>query len=184
MMGGKQIIKRQSGELGQRVEQFVHDPDHDDHAGNKYYHMTEAGHFPEFSGKTKKALAGNPHVEIIATGVSLEVVLPGADLVITAMGVTVAEAHTLGLPVALLSNWPSDEAPVKRLVDEHMIADLGYGPSAATSDLILYLEALWSDTAGRQVFANNGWRLVDGQGARRSAQMISELLVSGEGSQC
>ncbi len=140
--------------------------------------------FSEFLVETNRALDHNPQIEIIDTGVPLEVILSGADLVITALGVTVAEAQVLGLPVALLANWPADEDPVKRLADEQVVVDLGYGPAVTIDELLLLLSNLWADTAGRQALANNGWRLVDGLGAVRTARLICDLISRKEDHQC
>jgi spore coat polysaccharide biosynthesis predicted glycosyltransferase SpsG len=140
--------------------------------------------FAEFQPDTQKILANNPQIRIIDTGVSLEVVLPGSGLVITALGLTVAEAHVLGLPVALLANWSTDEDAVRRLVAGEMVDDLGYGPEVDVASLSRLLQKLWADSDRRQNLADNGWGLVDGDGAVRVARLICALVSEKEDNQC
>ncbi len=137
-----------------------------------------------FETWTQKALEENRQIRIIQTGIALDVVLPGSDLVITALGLTVAEANVLGLPVAVLRNWEQDEEPVQRLVARQAVADLGFGPEADPSVLAVQLQDLWNDQALRQTLAVNGWCQVDGDGARRTAQRIVDFATQMGGRSC
>jgi len=113
---------------------------------------------------------------LIETRDPLETILPGAGLLITAMGVTIAEAHLLGVPVAVLSNYQSDDESVKRLVDAEVVANLGYHCDLKDETFASLLNDLWTNTIRRQGLAVRGWQLTDGLGAQRAAHLIAELL--------
>ncbi len=140
--------------------------------------------FAPFRAETQAVLKANPQMEIIDTGVPLEVVLNRSDLVVTALGVTVAEAHVLGVPVALLANWPDDAEPVERLVNDEMVFDLGLGTEIDPENLTERLNSLWSDVGQRQDLALRGWQMVDGLGAARMAEQVCELMSEKGGQQC
>lgn len=113
---------------------------------------------------------------VVATGDPLETILPGAGLLVTALGVTVSEAHVLGVPTAVLANYEGDAGQVAQLAAAGAIADLGYQADVGDDKLARLLVDLWDSPAQRQVMAVAGLRLVDGQGARRAADLMAPLL--------
>lgn len=117
-----------------------------------------------------------PEFQLIETSDPLETILPGAGLLITAMGVTIAEAHVLGVPAAVLSNYKSDEDSVRRLVEADVVADLGYHADLADDTLAATLEKLWNDTNYRKNIATRGLQKTDGLGSQRAARLIAALL--------
>ena len=119
-----------------------------------------------------------PGFQIIETNDPLETILPGAGLLITAMGVTIAEAHVLGIAVAVLTNYPSDESSVRRLLEAETVANLGYHADLSHESLASALVNLWANAERRQNLAAKGWQLTDGQGADRAARIIARLLNS------
>ncbi len=119
-----------------------------------------------------------PDFRVLAGGDALETILPGAGLLVTALGVTVAEAHVMGVPTAVLANYEADAAQVAYLTAAGAIADLGYHVAVTAADLTRLLIELWADCGGRQQLAAAGLRHTDGQGARRAAALIAPLLTS------
>ena len=117
---------------------------------------------------------------VIDTGDPLETILPGAGLLITAMGVTIAEANVQGVPVAVHYNYQADRAQVKQLVEAGLVADLGFHEEITTTDLAAALGGLWADEARRRGLARNGLDRIDGRGARRVADLVARLWGNGE----
>ncbi len=120
--------------------------------------------------------AQQENFQLIETNDPLETILPGAGLLITAMGVTIAEAHVLGVPVAVLANYQTDEDSVGRLVASDVAANLGYHADLSDAALASTLSELWADTEKRQKLAVSGLLQTDGLGARRAAQLILQFL--------
>jgi len=124
---------------------------------------------------------------LIETGDPLESILPGAGLLITAMGVTIGEANLLGVPVAVLTNYRSDEKTVARLQKEEVVANLGHHADLSVEDLASKLKNIWEDFQRRKEISAQGFRKTDGLGARRVALLISELVqdaISGKDGSC
>jgi len=117
--------------------------------------------------------------QIIETGDPLETILPGAGLLITAMGVTIAEAHVLGVPVAVLANYETDRDSVNLLVEEEVVADLGYHADLKDENLASALGEIWDDFEKRKNLSTRGLLLTDGLGAQRTARLIVRLLFPG-----
>ena len=117
-----------------------------------------------------------PNFRLIATGDSLESLLPGAGLLITALGVTVAEAQLLGVPTAVLANYAEDAAQLAAMAEAGVVADLGCHRNVSAKDLASSLAALWADVERRQHLAKAGHRHSDGRGAERCAQVLEGLL--------
>jgi sialic acid synthase SpsE/spore coat polysaccharide biosynthesis predicted glycosyltransferase SpsG len=131
--------------------------------------------FEDFLVRSAHLFMDHPTFEIIDTGDPLESILPGAGLLVTAMGVTIAEANTLGVPVAVLANSEEDAATVSRLESAGVVTSLGHGPSATSAVLAEQLAVLWRDTECRVRNAERGWNLVHGQGAPTVAKLLCDL---------
>ena len=121
-----------------------------------------------------------PDYEIIGTGDALEPILAGADLVVTALGVTAFEALCLGVPVLMLTNYPHDAEPVARLVASGAVVALGRHDELTDAELTDAVRAVFSDPdrlsqlrfAARELAAGP----LDGHGASRAADRICELM--------
>ncbi len=118
---------------------------------------------------------------LITTSDSLESLLPGAGLLITALGVTVAEAQQLGVPVAVLTNYEADAQQMAAMARAGAVADLGYHRAVTEDDLAHSLAALWADGERRRQLAGAGHGHADGQGAARCAAVVRALLDEGAG---
>ncbi len=118
----------------------------------------------------------HPNFRMLTTNDPLETILPGAGLLITALGVTIAEAHVLGIPTAVLANYETDAEQAKSLVSAGAIVDLGFQAQVTDVALARVLTELWSDPERRCQLAVSGLRHTDGQGARRAADLIAPLL--------
>jgi spore coat polysaccharide biosynthesis predicted glycosyltransferase SpsG len=96
---------------------------------------------------------------------ALPALLAGADLVISAAGVTLLELCCLGVPAALVQLADNQAAGYRAAVDQGLAVGLGAVadlPSATPA-----LRALLLDPANRARLARAGRSLVDGHGARR-----------------
>jgi spore coat polysaccharide biosynthesis predicted glycosyltransferase SpsG len=118
--------------------------------------------------------------EIITGGDPLETVLDGADLLVTALGVSVGEALALGVPVALLANHEHDAPAAAQLAATGAAVDLGHHAALPQIDLCAKLaEIIQADTLAAMKSAAAG--LVDGRGAARAAERIMALVAAGGG---
>lgn len=95
--------------------------------------------------------------------------LAGADVVVTAGGVTMLESLCLGRPTVALSLAENQ----RRYVDGAEAA--GAVVQAVPGDVVQRVSGLLTDTGLRKRLAAEGRRLVDGLGARRVAMRILEL---------
>ena len=98
-------------------------------------------------------------------------VLAQADLVVTLGGITAYEAMCLGRAGAAVRH-PGMESYVGALAAEGLLADLGEAEDAASA-----LMDLAEDGPRVAALAGRGHRAIDGQGARR----VAEVLLSGGG---
>lgn len=117
-----------------------------------------------------------PNFRLLGSEDPTETLLPGAGLLITAMGVTIAEAMVLGVPVAVLANYASDAPEVRFLAGAGAVADLGYQAETTDADLSRGVARIWADARFRAGLAEVGWRLCDGLGARRAGGLVAGLL--------
>jgi N-acetylneuraminate synthase len=122
----------------------------------------------------------HPGIRLLDTGDPLESILPGAGLLITAMGVTIAEAQVLGVPTAVLANYAEDADQVAHLVGNRSVANLGYQAEVSDSALAKAVEEIWERPDVRQDMAAAGLRQVDGQGAGRVAGLVAGLMRQGQ----
>jgi spore coat polysaccharide biosynthesis predicted glycosyltransferase SpsG len=109
------------------------------------------------------------------TGDPLEGILLRSGLLITALGVTVAEGMALGVPVAVFYNWKKDRPLVQKLASAGLVADLGFHQETTAESLGQNLTQLLLNWSLRQSLGFKGWAHVDGLGAARAAQMINDL---------
>lgn len=119
-----------------------------------------------------------PNFNLINTGDPLETILPKAGLLVTALGVSIAEAQVMGVPVAVLSNYESDAEQANHLVQSGSIEFLGFHESVSEPELGLAISRLLESPELRQGLVLAGLKNVDGLGARRSAQLVGELVLS------
>jgi spore coat polysaccharide biosynthesis predicted glycosyltransferase SpsG len=125
---------------------------------------------PAFGAARARALAATlaGAGELVLAPPSLGPLLAEAELVLTLGGLTAYEAMCLGRPVGVVA-WPPLAAAVRPLLGTGVVAGLAAGAEAAAGAAALAADAA---TLGR--LAGAGWRLVDGLGAGRVAQVIAE----------
>ncbi len=131
--------------------------------------------FEDFLVRSAHLFMDNPAFEIIDTADPLETILPGSGLLITAMGVTIFEANTMGIPVAVLANSTADAGAIARLENAGIVTSLGVGPSSTSAVLETKLTELWHDANQRKHNAQRGWQLIHGRGAENTALRVCKL---------
>ena len=140
--------------------------------------------FDDYTAR-RDALSRRPGaVRLIEAGDGLAPLLASAGLVVTAWGVTVAEAMCCGAPVAVLSNWDRDRTEVRDLAERGLLADLGHHAGTTNRELAAALGALWSSASRRSALAAAGWAHCDGLGAVRAADRVAPLLRKGGTGPC
>lgn len=107
--------------------------------------------------------------------------LAGADLVVTAGGVTLLEACSLGVPSVAVAVVASQRPTIEDVAARHATLDGGQVATAAgAADLDRVGDAiarLLADGTLRARLARNGRRLVDGRGAARVAAELRRLMA-------
>ncbi|MCX6647063.1 MAG: hypothetical protein NTY09_12025 [bacterium] len=102
--------------------------------------------------------------------------LKSSDAVITNGGTTVYEALALGKPVLAI---PQNEFE-KQVIDQVVEMEACLTPSENTSPKILEaLSKFLDDNFSRLTLAENGMKLIDGQGVYRVAKMVVGVLETG-----
>jgi spore coat polysaccharide biosynthesis predicted glycosyltransferase SpsG len=102
-----------------------------------------------------------------------------ADLAITAGGLSVYESMGSGTPTLALSYDSLQHRTVARLAENGCCVDLGLGDSLDVPRLADLLRSLDHDRVSRRRLSRRGWRVVDGRGAARVAQILVGLLGRG-----
>ena len=113
---------------------------------------------------------------LIESNDPLETILPGAGLLVTALGVTIAEAQALGVPVAVLANYESDRKEAETLSSAGSVINLGYHADISDNDLADLLLQWWANAEGRYDLAVAGMKQTDGLGASRTVDLMVPLF--------
>lgn len=116
---------------------------------------------------------------------AFDAALASADLIVTAGGVTLFEACSLGVPAVAVAVVPSQRPTVADVAARGAAIDAGLlsgrPAPAACARVVEAVSELLADPAGRLRLARNGRRLVDGRGAERVAAEIRRLASGGRG---
>jgi len=104
-----------------------------------------------------------------------------ADLAITAGGLTMFELACVGTPSVVVCGERFEVETAQRLERAGVGRCLGFGGDLQPGRLGGAVEALARDPASRQAMSQRGQQLIDGQGAQRIVQLITETLASTAG---
>ncbi len=137
--------------------------------------------FPKHRHRWPDPVFDRPNYQLIETGDPLESIIPGADLLITAMGITIFEAHVLGVPVAVLFNYATDTSEVGLLAAEKLVCNLGLFSDVSDQKLASSLNELLNNSSLRKQLATHALSHFDGLGARRVSDLIVQLLKESDG---
>lgn len=131
--------------------------------------------------EVERAIAGAQASFAIATSVpSLMPALREADIGIVAGGLTMHEALAVGLPCLALCQPVRHQAELaRRFAERGAMQTLGAGSEASELGIARALLDLAADQDLRRRMAAVGPRLVDGRGARRTAEIIWRLAQPG-----
>lgn len=118
-----------------------------------------------------------PGLSIVPSLPGLTQRLQSFDAIWCAMGITLAEAVALGVPVAAWGQNDRQQGMIADVARANGCIDLGVGPEA---DLAVVAESLaqWLGPEGqetRQELVRDGMALIDGRGAQRVAQELWAL---------
>jgi UDP-N-acetylglucosamine:LPS N-acetylglucosamine transferase len=108
--------------------------------------------------------------------------LAGADLVVSAAGVTLLEACCIGVPTALVLLVDNQEAGYHAAVEQGLAVGLGRAQELDASDTAsAVLADLLSDARRRRAMASAAAAAVDGLGAARVLDEAARLVSSRAG---
>lgn len=108
--------------------------------------------------------------------VSLVPYLLEADMALTSFGLTVYEAACLGLPTIMLSPTEDHNRRAEIFARFGSAINLGLNQEVTPSRIREAVEDLRSNPGLRREMARAGMKLVDGEGARRVARIIMDLI--------
>ena len=117
------------------------------------------------------------HVEVLHRPPDVAGLMAWADLAVSAAGSTTWELLHIGVPLALVTLADNQRAIAESVGRAGLALDLGWHADVTPESIGDAVKALASDANRRQRMAEQGRRLVDGQGAERVAAEI-ETLVS------
>lgn len=98
----------------------------------------------------------------------------GADIAITAAGMSLLELLCLGTPTITLCAERFEEETAQRLEDLGATINLGFGPYIQPHTIRNAVESLAKDFEKRERMREIGQKLVDGKGAQRVADLIED----------
>jgi len=141
-------------------------------------HEIEVIGVPGFSSWGQEELARNDWTPLHFRwdGRNIPQLLFGADLAITAGGISAYEALCAGTPLLTLAYDELQQITIKTLSSAEACIDLGLGDDLLPGDLAIQLSRLEADIAKRQLLSRNGRRIVDGRGTERVVRIILQSI--------
>lgn len=116
--------------------------------------------------------AARHHVEILVDVKDMPSLLQWADIAITAGGTTCLEVAFTGLPALLITIAENHAAIVTRLGELGAMISLGWAQDLSMTALAAQVQALAQDQTRRAEMRQLQQMMVDGQGAKRVAQIL------------
>ncbi|MBT0663924.1 hypothetical protein KI809_06370 [Geobacter pelophilus] len=106
-------------------------------------------------------------------------IMEDAALAITALGITIYELASMGVPTVVINNFSHDEDDADGLEKLGFMRLLGNYKNLTVEFLRNNLESLWNDLASREVMANKAAMVTDGVGTRRiCAALLNQTGVA------
>lgn len=107
--------------------------------------------------------------------------MAGADLAITAAGITLFELLCVGTPCVVVSAERFEVETAERVAQQGAAVSLGFGGDLDAASLGRVVGELAHDAGARRRLASRGRELVDGRGAERTAKLIEERVEARRG---
>jgi UDP-2,4-diacetamido-2,4,6-trideoxy-beta-L-altropyranose hydrolase len=122
----------------------------------------------------EQSLKGSKHVSVIRENVRSVIPLyQSVDAAITAPGITFWELAAAGVPMAVIQTADNQEGVVGYAAKNHLGLVLGWHNQLSNDDIISGLKMLESKKM-RVQYSENCQKLVDGKGAERIAEALSQ----------
>ena len=131
------------------------------------------GPYYENAASIEAAAAGHGRVTLHRAPSSLQPIMVGSDIAISAGGFTLYELAAIGVPTVGIALWENQRPNVAALGDRGIVVPLYYHDGMAfDAQLAAVIEELVRDPGRRRERAQAGQAFIDGQGARRTARAI------------
>ena len=127
---------------------------------------------PGYQGAAETLCAGCESIVLLRNPTNMARVLSKAHLAISGAGGTAMELAYLGVPSLLLVLAPDQLAIATALQDVGSAMNLGWFNRVTDDEIWLMIQELSSDVARLRAMSMTGQRLVDGQGAIRTARCV------------
>lgn len=108
---------------------------------------------------------------------SVAAFLSRADLAVSASGVTSYELACLGIPTLLVVVAENQKAIARALARRKAAINLGWFEKASDRKLKTAVEKLVNDSAARKSMSRSAFKLIDGQGASRTAKALIHSFI-------
>lgn len=116
-------------------------------------------------------------VDVISNASHIEKLMLGADLAVTAGGLTMYELACVGTPSIIVCAEPFEVGSAARMQKAGAVLNLGFGGSLNYSKIPKAVEDLAGNRARREFMASCGKRIVDGKGAERIVHLIRTKIL-------
>ncbi|MCL5267411.1 MAG: hypothetical protein M1469_04825 [Bacteroidetes bacterium] len=136
--------------------------------------MGFAAHFKSEVYNLNKSLG--QRFEIIENTDHMELLMKDAGLAVTALGTTIYELATLGVPTVVLSNYRDDKMDEYELSQLGWILPLGYHLNVGEDQIRDVVSRLWDDIRGRENMSTIAMSTIDGRGAERISRELMNLV--------
>lgn len=114
-----------------------------------------------------------PNVDFIKNKEDLSLIMAESHIAITAIGITIYELASVGVPAIIISNFEEDSQDMEALKKLGVHLPLGYYHSVQSDDLKRATMHLLSNHHYWESLRTIGWEMIDGKGAERIAKLLS-----------
>jgi len=129
---------------------------------------------PAFSPDTRlDKIEKLPNVHFIKNKEDLSSIMAESHIAITAIGITIYELVSVGVPAIVISNFEEDNQDMEALKKLGVHLPLGYYRSVQPDDLKRATTHILSNQHYWDFLRTRGWEMIDGKGAERIGKLLS-----------
>jgi len=114
--------------------------------------------------------------EIIENSSNMAALMLETGLAVTALGTTIYELATLGVPTLILSNYLEDKRDEQELQRLGWVIPLGYHLNVDEQTIAKTVRKLWENAGRREEMSAAALAAIDGKGAQRVSKELMDLV--------
>lgn len=124
--------------------------------------------------------SGNPAFRFLFDVADMAPLMGSCHIAFTAVGTTVYELAYMGVPSVIISNYPSDDADIRKLKDLGISFGLGYFKDVTAPMIRGAVKSLMKRGTLLDLMSRKAYSLTDGRGVSRIAGIIAGLAPGDE----